>query len=277
MGTNDDCPTLLTVDSLCVQLGNPAVEAVKQISFAINRGEILGMAGESGSGKSVSALSLTRLLPVSANPSYSGVARLYGIEKNLLSMSSRELATVRGGRIGYVFQEPSSSFNPVYTIKEHLLEVVALHGVSRRDRSKAINVALESVGIPATETNLRAYPGDFSGGMLQRLAIACALIPEPDLLIADEPTTALDTTTQKRIVELLRKLNEDLGMAILFISHDLALLKQIAPRIIVMKDGVIVEQGSSSEVLYHPVHPYTQSLVEAIPKLKLPTGDRRLD
>ncbi len=270
MGTNDDCPTLLTVDSLCVQLGNPAVEAVKQISFAINRGEILGMAGESGSGKSVSALSLTRLLPVSANPSYSGVARLYGIEKNLLSMSSRELATVRGGRIGYVFQEPSSSFNPVYTIKEHLLEVVALQGVSRGDRSRAISDALESVGIPATETNLRAYPGDFSGGMLQRLAIACALIPKPDLLIADEPTTALDTTTQKRIVELLRKLNEDLGMAILFISHDLALLKQIAPKLIVMKDGVIVEQGSSSEVLYNPVHPYTQSLVEAIPKLELP-------
>lgn len=129
MGTNDDCPTLLTVDSLCVQLGNPAVEAVKQISFAINRGEILGMAGESGSGKSVSALSLTRLLPISSNPSYSGDARLFGIEKNLLGMNSRELATVRGGRIGYVFQEPSSSFNPVYTIKEHLLEIVAINGV----------------------------------------------------------------------------------------------------------------------------------------------------
>ncbi len=270
MGTNDDRPALLTVDSLCVRLGNPVVDAVKHVSFAINRGEILGMAGESGSGKSVSALSLTRLLPASANPSYSGDVRLHGIEKNLLNMSSREIAMVRGSRTGYVFQEPSSSFNPVYTIKAHLMEVLGLHGVPRRERTNAINSALESVGIPATEANLEAYPGDFSGGMLQRLAIACALIPKPDLLIADEPTTALDTSTQKRVVDLLKKLNENLGMAILFISHDLALLKQIAPRLIVMKNGVIVEQGSSSDVLYKPTHPYTQSLVDAIPKLVLP-------
>ena len=180
------------------------------------------------------------------------------------------MRAVRGNRIGYVFQEPSSSFNPVYTIRDHLNEVVKLAGIPKEKQPSIISDALERVGIPATRDNLKAYPADFSGGMLQRLAIACALVTQPDLLVADESTTALDTSTQKRIVDLLKELNSESGMAILFISHDLALLKQIAPGIIVMKDGEIVESGSSNEVLYNPKHKYTRSLVTAIPKLRLP-------
>ena len=261
-------PALLSVERLSIRLGRPGVHAVKEISFSIHSGQILGMAGESGSGKSVTAFPLTKLLPRSADPHYCGSVRLSGIRENLLELSSRELSKVRGQRIGYVFQEPSSSFNPVYTIREHLLEILKLSGIPGEQRRTHIEDSLHSVGIECTEANLNAYPADFSGGMLQRLAIACALVSKPDLLVADEPTTALDTSTQKRIIELLRQLNRDHCMAILFISHDLALLKQVAPGIVVMKEGNIVEQGRSSEILYNPRHPYTRSLVEAIPKLQ---------
>lgn len=270
MDLESQSTALLQVDSLAIRLGDPAVDAVRGVSFQIHPGEILGMAGESGSGKSVTALSLARLLPQAARPMYSGSVRMQGTSGNLLTLPSGDLAGIRGKRIGYVFQEPSSSFNPVYTIRDHLQEILQLCHIPRDHRAKAIRHSLESVGIQNTDFNLHAYPSDFSGGMLQRLAIACTLLAQPDLLIADEPTTALDTSTQKRIVDLLKHLNQDRGMAILFISHDLALLKQIAGRIVVMKDGRVVESGIASDVLYHPQHPYTKSLVAAIPRLKLP-------
>ncbi|MEX0326008.1 MAG: ABC transporter ATP-binding protein [Puniceicoccaceae bacterium] len=265
--------TLLSVDKLCISIGQPAVEAVRGIRFAINRGEILGLAGESGSGKSVTALSLTRLLPPSASPGYSGEVELNGVPGNLLEMTESRLRQIRGPRIAYVFQEPSSSFNPVFSIRSHLEEILKLQGVGGKPRLAAIRQAMEEVGIEPSQENLEAYPGSFSGGMLQRMAIACALLYKPDLLIADEPTTALDTSTQKRIVELLMQLNREHNMAILFISHNLGLLKQLAGRLLVMKSGEIVESGKADAVLRSPRHAYTRELVRSIPKLKLAGDD----
>lgn len=261
---------LLAVDSLAVELGRPASAVVKGIGFSLSRGEILGLAGESGSGKSVSALALAKLLPSSAQPRYAGTVHLAGVRENLMQLPPGRLSAIRGRRIGYVFQEPSSSFNPVYSIRDHLVEICRLNGIDRNQLQGSVADVLEAVGIDPSEGNLAAYPGDFSGGMLQRLAIACALLFKPDLLVADEPTTALDTSTQKRITGLLESLNRSRGMSILFISHDLALLKQIASRIIVMKEGEIVEQGTAAEVLYNPSNDYTRSLVNAIPRLQLP-------
>jgi ABC-type glutathione transport system ATPase component len=268
-------PFLLRADNLSVRIGHPPNEAVREASFEIRRGEVLGLAGESGSGKSVTALALTGLLPGSANPVCSGTVTLDGETGNLLRMRPSRLRPIRGKRIAYVFQEPSSSFNPVYSIGAHLREILALRKIPRTDRASLIEETLRQVGLEPSPENLEAFPNDFSGGMLQRLAIACALATEPDLLIADEPTTALDTSTQARIVSLLQALNHQRGMSILFISHDLALLKQVAPRMAVMRQGYIVEQGRSSDLLQNPAHTYTQALVSSIPKLRLPGADSR--
>lgn len=264
---------LISVENLDIHIGRPAVHAVKGISFLIKPGEILGLAGESGSGKSVTAHALTRLLPASASPLYNGCVRLKGHQKNLLTMKTGSIRSIRGDRIGYVFQEPSASFNPLFSIQSQLDEILRLSG-DGRNRSKSqrlekIRESMSQVGVEPTNENLSAMPGAFSGGMLQRMAIAGAISQNPELLVADEPTTALDTSTQKRIVELLSRLNRDNGMAILFISHNLALLKELADRVLVMQQGEIVEQGLTSEVLNNPQHPYTQRLVKAIPKLHI--------
>lgn len=270
---NPDVPKespLLSVRDLEVEIGKPRVQAVSGVSFQVYPGEILGLAGESGSGKSVTALSLTRLLPPRAAPAWRGEVHLKGQSGNLLSLSSGALRRIRGRQIGYIFQEPSSSFNPLFSIGAHLTEILRLNRVPAKERSAAMEKALSEVGIAADRETLRAYPGDFSGGMLQRAAVACALLGSPQLLVADEPTTALDTSTQKRVVDLLAEINRQRGMAVLFISHDLALLKQIASRILVMHEGRIVEEGPSDTLLQNPAHPYTRRLVEAIPKLRLP-------
>jgi ABC-type glutathione transport system ATPase component len=260
---------LLEVDNLSVRLGRPPVQAVREISFRIRHGEILGLAGESGSGKSVTSMSLTRLLPPTASPRCSGAVRLSGSPANLLEAGEGQLRRIRGRRIGYIFQEPSASFNPVYTIGQHLHEILRIHGVKREDRPERVKAALDEVGIPPDRRHLEAWPGDFSGGMLQRAAIACALLGSPELLVADEPTTALDTSTQKRVVDLLARLNRSRNMAILFITHDLGLLKQLASRVLVMRTGAIVESGQVTDVLTEPRHPYTRDLVQALPKLRL--------
>ena len=243
---------------------------MKGVSFAVRPGEILGLAGESGSGKSVTALSLTRLLPSRAAPVWRGDVRMEGQSGNLLTLSPRALRKIRGRRIGYIFQEPSSSFNPLFTIGDHLAEVLRLNGIPAGARPAAMENALSEVGIVSDRETLRAYPGDFSGGMLQRAAVACALLGSPHLLVADEPTTALDTSTQKRVVDLIARINRHRGMAVLFISHDLALLRQVAARILVMHEGRIVEEGPSGPLLENPTHPYTRRLVGAIPRLRLP-------
>lgn len=260
---------MLSVAGLSVTIGNPPVEAVREVGFSVDAGEIVGLAGESGSGKSVTTLALTRLVPHKANPFYGGCVTLSGSSDNLLIQPERDLRQIRGSKIGYIFQEPSASFNPVYTIQSHMMEILRIRGSSRKAAEKEIHSALEEVGISADPTHLKAWPGDFSGGMLQRTAIACALLGKPKLLIADEPTTALDTSTQKRIVELLKRLNRDRKMAILFISHDLGLLKEITSRILVMKEGRIVEEGPTEEILTNPRDAYTRTLIDSIPRLRL--------
>jgi ABC-type glutathione transport system ATPase component len=277
--SGSDQTPLVRIRNLSIRIGSPQVEAVKAISFDIHQGEILGLAGESGSGKSVSAMALARLLPKAARPQVSGCVSLSGESGNLLQLGPSRLRKIRSSRIAYVFQEPSSSFNPAYSIRNHLEEILNGAGIPKPERDGAIRNAFAQVGIAPTKDHLESYPGDFSGGMLQRMAIACALAPQPDLLIADEPSTALDTTSQKRIVELLQALNQQAGMAILFISHDLALLKQIAGRLLVMQDGEIVEEGNAEKLLYQPEHPYTRRLVAAIPKLQIddPTDTRLHD
>ncbi len=263
---------LITVSGLTVSLGRPSTTVVGNVGFAIHDREIIGIAGESGSGKSVTALSLARLLPPGARARYAGDVRLRGISGNLLQASEQALRRIRGNRLGYIFQEPSTSFNPVFTILDHLTEILHCAGIPPDRRRERVSRAMREVGLPSDEATLRAYPGDFSGGMLQRAAIACALLGAPELLIADEPTTALDTSTQRTIVDLLVRLNHDRGMAVLFISHDLGLLKEICTRLLVMRKGAVVESGKTAEVLARPHHPYTRNLLQDLPKLRLRPG-----
>ncbi len=260
-------PPLLSVENLRVSLGSPSREVVSGVGFSIPRGSIVGLAGESGSGKSITALALTRLLPPAAGATCSGKVRLEGVGKNLLELPPRELRRIRGNRIAYIFQEPSASFNPVFTIGHQLEEVLRHSGVSSAGRKTRLAAAMEEVGLEPSRENLSSHPASFSGGMLQRLAIACALAAGPDLLIADEPTTALDTSTQKRIMDLLLRLNREHGMAILFISHNLGLLKDAADRLLVMRLGELVEEGPTAGLIGQPRHAYTRSLIEAVPKL----------
>ena len=265
----DNDGSLLEVRNLTVSLGNPAVEAVRGLSFSLEEGRILGLAGESGSGKSVSAFSLTRLFPATVKARFNGTVRLRGMPEDLLKARPKQLREVRRQRLRYIFQEPSASFHPLYSIGNQLEEVLRVSTkASRAQARKGAATALEEVGIEPKPHVLKAFPSMFSGGMLQRLAIACALCGEPEVLVADEPTTALDTTTQKRIIRLLQDLNRRRGLAILFISHDLSLLYQICDHLLVMRQGLIVESGPAGEVLRHPSHPYTQQLVASIPRLR---------
>ncbi len=259
---------LLAVEGLEVSLGIPPVSAVRGVDFSMAAGEILAVAGESGSGKSVTALALCRLLPQRAQPTIRGKVRWDGQPQNLLLLREKALRSLRGNEIGYIFQEPSACFNPLFSIEAHFKEILGLQGVPRHAQPMAMEEALLAVGIEPDRKNLRALPAEFSGGMLQRAAIACALLSNPRLLIADEPTTALDASSQKRVVDLLGDLNASRKMAILFISHDLALLNAIAKRVLVMQAGQIVEEGPVSSVLHDPRHPYTRELVEALPKLQ---------
>jgi len=260
---------LVAVSGLRVSLGRPRTVVLEKVGFSIHDHEIVGIAGESGSGKSVTALSLARLLPSAARARYSGVVRLRNGPDNLLQAGERTLRRIRGRRLGYIFQEPSASFNPVFTIRDHLTEILKTNGIPAQDHRERVSQALEDVGLPPHKNTLRAYPGDFSGGMLQRTAIACALLGSPDLLIADEPTTALDTLTQRKIVDLLLRLNQEKGMAVLFISHDLGLLKEVCSQLLVMRAGAVVESGKTSEILAHPEHSYTRDLLRDLPKLRL--------
>lgn len=260
---------LLSVSGLTVSLGQPRFPVVQEVGFSLHDNEIVGIAGESGSGKSVTALSLARLLPPAARARYAGEVRLRGLPGNLLQAPERILRRIRGTRLGYIFQEPSASFNPVFTIRDHLSEILKAAGIPDRLHRERVSRALQEVGLPSDEPTLRAYPGDFSGGMLQRAAIACALLGAPDLLIADEPTTALDTLTQRKIVDLLLRLNHEKGMAVLFISHDLGLLKEICTQLLVMQAGKVVESGKTPDLLTRPQHPYTRELLRDLPKLRL--------
>jgi len=260
-------PALLEVRDLSVNFGtgDKAVRAVRGVSFDIGRGETVALVGESGSGKSVTALSVLQLLAYPAASHPTGSIRFLG--KELVGASTRELLSVRGNRISMIFQEPMTSLNPLHTIERQVNEVLILHkGLSREAARKRTLELLEQVGIPDAANRLDAYPHQLSGGQRQRVMIAMALANEPDLLIADEPTTALDVTIQAQILKLLKSLQARYGMALLFITHDLGIVRKMADRVCVMTQGRIVEQGPVAEVFDRPQHSYTQHLLSAEPK-----------
>jgi microcin C transport system ATP-binding protein len=258
---------LLEVKNLSVSFGtgDDAVRAVRNVSFEIKRGETLAVVGESGSGKSVTALSILQLLPYPMANHPNGSIRFQGRE--LVGAPPRDLLDVRGNRISMIFQEPMTSLNPLHTIERQVNEVLILHkGLTRSAARKRTLELLEQVGIPEAVNRLDAFPHQLSGGQRQRVMIAMALANEPDLLIADEPTTALDVTIQAQILKLLKTLQARYGMALLFITHDLGIVRKMADRVCVMTKGRIVEQGPVAEVFDNPQHSYTQHLLSAEPK-----------
>ncbi|HEY1362184.1 MAG TPA: ABC transporter ATP-binding protein [Xanthobacteraceae bacterium] len=258
---------LLSVRDLSVAFrhGTRETLAVDRISFAIGRGETLALVGESGSGKSVTALSILKLLPYPAARHPSGTIRFKGEE--LLGLPEAKIRHVRGNAITIIFQEPMTSLNPLHTIEKQIGEVLLLHrGVTGEAARARIIDLLTQVGIPEPQTRLGSYPHQLSGGQRQRVMIAMALANEPDLLIADEPTTALDVTVQAQILNLLKDLQRRLGMAILFITHDLGIVRKLADIVCVMKEGKVVEEGAVERVFTAPRHPYTRALLAAEPK-----------
>ncbi|CAF0705404.1 ABC transporter ATP-binding protein [Candidatus Methylacidithermus pantelleriae] len=258
---------ILQVHNLTVSFSNRDEEviAVNGVSFTICEGEKLAMVGESGSGKSVTALSLARLLPTP--PALYRSGQILWLGEDVLQMDSSRLRRVRGKGIAYIFQEPSTSLNPVLTIGFQIEEALALHRPDVSDRREEVIRLLREVGIPSPELRYRAYPHELSGGMQQRVMIAMALACRPKLLVADEPTTALDTTVQAQIMELLRKITAKEAMAVLFITHNFGLVKDFADRTMVMFRGKIVEQGPTRDILHNPSHPYTQALLSCVPRL----------
>ena len=258
---------LLKVSDLSVAFGDGAreVHAVKHVSFEIGKGETVALVGESGSGKSVTALSVMKLLPYPAARHPSGAITFKGQE--LLAMPENEIRKIRGNDITIIFQEPMTSLNPLHTIEKQIGEVLLLHkGMTGQAARARIVELLTQVGIPDPEGRLASYPHQMSGGQRQRVMIAMALANEPDLLIADEPTTALDVTVQAQILKLLKDIQSRLGMSMLFITHDLGIVRKLADRVCVMQRGEIVEQGAVEDVFTKPQHPYTQALLAAEPK-----------
>ncbi|MFZ0609552.1 MAG: ABC transporter ATP-binding protein [Xanthobacteraceae bacterium] len=251
--------------SIAFRSGGRDNRAVDRISFDIVKGECLALVGESGSGKSATALSILRLLPYPAAHHPSGSISFHG--RDLLKLSEREMRQVRGDDITIVFQEPMTSLNPLHTIEKQIGEILLLHRglTGKLARERTIEV-LTQVGIPDPATRLKAYPHQLSGGQRQRVMIAMALANEPDLLIADEPTTALDVTVQAQIIALLKDIQARLHMSLLFITHDLGIVRKIAQRVCVMKEGKIVEHGAVARVFDSPQHPYTRALMEAEPR-----------
>ena len=246
-----------------VDISYNGVRVIKDVSFSVGEGEILGIVGESGSGKSVTAYSIMQIL-ASTGKIVSGSIKLDGQE--LVNAGEKVMKNVRGNRISIIFQDPMTSLNPTYTIGHQLMEAITLH--TDRDKKQARDRAremLELVGINESEKRLKQYPYELSGGMRQRVMIAMALACEPDILIADEPTTALDVTIQAQILELMQSLQEKLGMAIIMITHDLGVVAQLCDEVIVMYAGSICEQGTADEIFYNPRHEYTKGLMRSIP------------
>lgn len=258
--------TILEVSNLKTSFFTRAgeVQSVRGVDFSIRKGEVVGIVGESGSGKSVMAKSILSLIPQTGRI-VDGEIRFGG--KNLLDMSEKELREIRGNRIAMIFQDPMTSLNPVVTVGKQLTEVIRRHRkVSQAQaRSRAIEL-LRMVGISSPEKRIDQYPHEFSGGMRQRAMIAMALSCEPELLIADEPTTALDVTIQAQILDLLRELSAKTNTAILLITHDLGVVAQICSRVIVMYGGMIMEEGTVESIFDQPQHPYTQGLLRSLPK-----------
>ncbi|HBA86162.1 MAG TPA: ABC transporter ATP-binding protein [Verrucomicrobia bacterium] len=262
---------LLDVRGLKIEFGTGAqgLRVVDDLSFNVRDGETVALVGESGCGKSVTALALAKLIPQPPGR-FAGGEVLFG-GQNVLSMGEKELRRLRGADISYVFQEPGQSLNPVFRIGWQLREALQIHRPDQATTEEMVRL-LKQVGLPDPEQKLRAYPHELSGGMQQRVMIAMALACRPRLLVADEPTTALDVTIQLQILELLKDLQRQLGMAVILITHNLGLVADCAHRVNVMYAGRIVEAGPTEEVLGHPRHPYTRGLLEAVPKLEGSAG-----
>jgi len=254
---------ILEVENLSVHFGHGdgLVKAVDGVSFTVGRGETVALVGESGSGKSISAASLTKLAPRAAK--YAGGSIQFE-GQDMLSLSDRELRKIRGSQISYIFQEPMSSLNPVFTVGWQIEEAIKLHqkGV---DRKAEVQRLLDLVHLP--DRLASAYPHQMSGGQLQRCVIAMALACSPELLVADEPTTALDVTVQREILNLLSELSEKVGLSILMITHNFGIVADLADRVYVMQKGCIVEEGATRQILYDPQHEYTKQLMAAVPRL----------
>ena len=256
---------LLEVNNLHTSFFTPAgeVRAVNGISFQLDHGKVLGIVGESGSGKSVTAYSIMQIL-ASTGKIVDGSIRFDGQE--LVNSGEKVMKTIRGNRISIIFQDPMTSLNPTYTIGHQLVEAITLH--TNRNKKQAWDRAVEMlrlVNVNEPEKRMKQYPYEFSGGMRQRVMIAMALACEPDILIADEPTTALDVTIQAQILDLMKDLQEELGMAIIMITHDLGVVAQLCDEVIVMYAGSICEQGTAEEIFYNPKHEYTKGLMRSIP------------
>ena len=257
---------LLEIKNLRLDFVNSegSARAVDGVSLTLGAGETVCLVGESGCGKSVTAQSIAKLLPSPPAQYSSGEIFLNG--RDVLKMASEELRSIRGGVVSYVFQEPGASLNPVFRIGAQIKESLKLHQPQKANDAEVIRL-LKLVGIPAPESRLKNYPFEMSGGMQQRVMIAMALASEPKLLVADEPTTALDVTIQAQILDLLRDLKQRLGMAILLITHNLGIVGDIADRVAVMYAGQIVELAPTRELLSRPLHPYTRALMASVPKL----------
>ena len=242
------------------------VHAVNGISFDLDEGELLGVVGESGSGKSVTMMSLLKLLPMPPAEIVSGRALLEG--ENLIALDVERLRRVRGAHVGFIFQDPMTSLNPVLTVGYQLTEPLRVHlGLSRAAARRRAVELLELVGIPMAASRLSDFPHQFSGGMRQRVMIAIALACDPKVLIADEPTTALDVTIQAQILDLVKRLRRELGMAIIWITHDLGVVAGLADRVMVMYGGLVVERARVNELYARPRHPYTRGLLRTLPRL----------
>ncbi len=258
--------SLLTVNDLHIHFHtrNGIIRAVNGVGYSLDKGETLGIVGESGSGKTVCCYALLGLLPSPPARIESGSAMFEG--KDLLQMSEQELRVVRGNRIAMIFQDPMTSLNPYMKLGAQLIEPLTIHNrISREDARKKAIAAMQEVGIPEAERRIDCYPHEFSGGMRQRVMIAMALVTEPDILIADEPTTALDVTVQAQILDLIKKLQDERGIAVIFISHDLGVIAGSADKIIVMHEGHIVESGTTDDIFYQTSHDYTKKLLGSIP------------
>ena len=246
---------------------NGIVRAVDGVSFSVEKGETLGIVGESGSGKSVTCYSLMGLIPKPPGRIESGTARFDGAD--LLAMKEAELNKIRGKRIAMIFQDPMTSLNPYLRIEEQLIEPLLIHEkMPRVEAVKRAIRALQEVGVPDAARRIRSHPHEFSGGMRQRVMIAMALITQPDLLIADEPTTALDVTVQAQILDLIARLQRERGMAVIWISHDLGVVASFCQRVLVMYAGRVVESGRVEDIFARPLHPYNRALQRSIPALQ---------
>jgi oligopeptide transport system ATP-binding protein len=268
MSPDNDQKNILSVENLVTRFNTPegTVFAVNGVSFDLAEGETLGVVGESGCGKSVTMLSVMGLIPVPPGQIVSGAAVFN--DRDLLKATRDEIQEVRGAQIAMIFQDPMTSLNPVLTIGKQISEPLMIHlGMSQKEANERVISLMRQVGIPEAEKRLDQYPHQFSGGMRQRVMIAMALACNPQILIADEPTTALDVTIQAQIIDLVKKIRDELGMAVIWITHDLGIVAGLAKRVLVMYAGYIIEESPVKELYMHPMHPYTLGLLKSLPRL----------